>query len=40
MFEEGAAIEDIEGAMVNWGYLVGPPARADEIGIDICAKAA
>lgn len=37
LLAEGAAIEDIDGAMVDWGFPVGPMLLADEVGIDVGA---
>lgn len=35
---EGVAIEDIDAAMVDWGFPVGPVQLTDEVGIDVGAK--
>ncbi len=37
LLEEGARIEDIDRAMKNFGYPVGPIALLDEVGIDVGA---
>jgi len=36
---EGAAIEEIDRLMVNWGFPVGPITLLDEVGLDIALKA-
>ncbi len=40
LLEEGASIEDIDGAMKEWGFPVGPLLLADEVGIDVGAHIA
>jgi 3-hydroxyacyl-CoA dehydrogenase/enoyl-CoA hydratase/3-hydroxybutyryl-CoA epimerase len=40
VLEEGAAIEDIDGAMTGFGFPVGPMTLFDEVGIDVGAKVA
>ncbi len=35
---EGAAIEDVDEALVEWGFPVGPITLLDEVGIDVAAK--
>ncbi len=40
LLSEGAAIEDIDEAMVDWGFPVGPVVLLDEVGIDVAAKVA
>lgn len=40
MLEEGAAIEDLDRAMKNFGFPVGPVALLDEVGIDVGAHVA
>jgi 3-hydroxyacyl-CoA dehydrogenase/enoyl-CoA hydratase/3-hydroxybutyryl-CoA epimerase len=40
LLEEGAGIEAVDAAMLNWGFPIGPLALMDEIGIDISAKVA
>lgn len=36
---EGAKIEDVDGALTDWGWPVGPLALLDEVGIDIAHHA-
>ncbi|MDH3606654.1 MAG: 3-hydroxyacyl-CoA dehydrogenase NAD-binding domain-containing protein, partial [Acidimicrobiia bacterium] len=38
LLEDGATIEEIDGAMVAWGFPVGPITLSDEVGIDVGAK--
>jgi len=38
LLQEGVPIEDIDDAMVAWGFPIGPVVLADEIGIDVGAK--
>ncbi|MDJ0497324.1 MAG: fatty acid oxidation complex subunit alpha FadJ [Acidimicrobiia bacterium] len=38
LLEEGVSIEDIDAAMVDWGFPVGPIRLIDELGIDVAAK--
>jgi len=40
LLEEGAKIEDLDGAMKDFGYPVGPVALMDEVGIDVGAHVA
>ncbi len=40
LVEEGAAIEDVDAALVAFGFPVGPIALLDEVGIDVGAKVA
>jgi 3-hydroxyacyl-CoA dehydrogenase/enoyl-CoA hydratase/3-hydroxybutyryl-CoA epimerase len=40
LLEEGAAVEDIDGAMTAFGFPVGPVTLLDEVGIDVGAKVA
>ncbi len=40
LLAEGAAIEDIDRAMVEWGFPVGPITLLDEVGIDVAAHVA
>ncbi len=40
LVEEGARIEDVDLAMKNFGYPVGPLALVDEVGIDVGAHVA
>jgi 3-hydroxyacyl-CoA dehydrogenase/enoyl-CoA hydratase/3-hydroxybutyryl-CoA epimerase len=35
---EGASIEDVDRALVEWGFPVGPITLLDEVGIDVGAK--
>jgi 3-hydroxyacyl-CoA dehydrogenase/enoyl-CoA hydratase/3-hydroxybutyryl-CoA epimerase len=37
---EGAAVEDLDRALVDWGFPVGPITLLDEVGIDVGAKVA
>ena len=39
LLQEGAAIEDIDEAMRNWGFPVGPMKLVDEVGIDVAHNA-
>lgn len=38
LLAEGVPIEDIDAAMVQWGFPVGPVTLSDEVGIDVGAK--
>jgi len=38
LLEDGATIDEIDGAMVKWGFPVGPVTLSDEVGIDVGAK--
>lgn len=38
LLAEGVRIDDIESAMVEWGFPVGPITLMDEVGIDVGAK--
>lgn len=40
LLEEGAKIEDLDNAMKNYGFPVGPVALLDEVGIDVGAHVA
>jgi len=40
LLEEGAAVEAVDRAMVDFGFPVGPLALMDEVGIDVGAKVA
>ena len=40
LLAEGARIEDIDAAMTDWGFPVGPVTLMDEVGIDVGAKIA
>ena len=37
---EGASVEDIDGALTDFGFPVGPMTLLDEVGIDVGAKVA
>lgn len=38
LLEEGAEIEDIDDAMTDWGFPVGPITLYDEVGFEVAAK--
>jgi 3-hydroxyacyl-CoA dehydrogenase/enoyl-CoA hydratase/3-hydroxybutyryl-CoA epimerase len=38
LLQDGVSIEDIDAAMVAWGFPVGPAQLTDEVGIDVGAK--
>ncbi|MBW2208186.1 MAG: enoyl-CoA hydratase/isomerase family protein [Deltaproteobacteria bacterium] len=38
LLERGATIEEIDGAMKDFGFPTGPLARMDEVGIDVAAQ--
>ncbi|HET7788271.1 MAG TPA: fatty acid oxidation complex subunit alpha FadJ [Myxococcales bacterium] len=40
IFNDGAAVEDIDRALVEFGFPVGPMQLLDEVGIDVGAKVA
>ena len=40
LVEEGASVEDVDRAMLDFGFPVGPIALLDEVGIDVGAKVA
>jgi 3-hydroxyacyl-CoA dehydrogenase/enoyl-CoA hydratase/3-hydroxybutyryl-CoA epimerase len=40
IFNDGAAVEDIDEALVDFGFPVGPMQLLDEVGIDVGAKVA
>lgn len=40
LLEDGATVEEIDGALVAWGFPVGPVTLSDEVGIDVGAKIA
>ncbi len=40
LLSDGARIEDIDAAMVKWGFPVGPLTLNDEVGLDVAAKIA
>lgn len=39
LLEEGVAMGEIDRAMLDWGFPVGPITLFDEVGIDVAAKA-
>ncbi len=40
LLTEGAAVDEIDAALVEFGYPVGPVTLLDEVGIDVGAKVA
>jgi 3-hydroxyacyl-CoA dehydrogenase/enoyl-CoA hydratase/3-hydroxybutyryl-CoA epimerase len=38
LLEDGVPVEDIDAAMVDWGFPVGPVQLTDEVGIDVGVK--
>ncbi len=40
LLEEGASVEEIDSAMTDWGFPIGPLLLADEVGIDVGAHIA
>lgn len=40
LLRDGAAVEDIDDAMVDWGFPIGPITLSDEVGIDVAARIA
>jgi 3-hydroxyacyl-CoA dehydrogenase / enoyl-CoA hydratase / 3-hydroxybutyryl-CoA epimerase len=40
LLEEGASIQAVDRAMVEWGFPVGPITLYDEVGLDVAAKSA
>lgn len=38
LLEEGASIEEVDGAMTGWGFPVGPLTLFDEVGLDVAMK--
>ncbi len=38
LLKEGVAIEDLDRAMVRWGFPVGPVTLLDEVGLDVAVK--
>ncbi len=38
LIEEGVTMEDIDDALVGWGFPVGPITLFDEVGLDVAAK--
>lgn len=39
LFDEGVPIDRIDGALVKWGFPVGPFQLMDEVGLDVAARA-
>ncbi len=39
LLREGAPIESVDAAMIEWGFPVGPITLLDEVGLDVAAKA-
>jgi len=39
LLEEGVGISEIDAAMLDWGFPVGPLALYDEVGLEVAAKA-
>jgi 3-hydroxyacyl-CoA dehydrogenase/enoyl-CoA hydratase/3-hydroxybutyryl-CoA epimerase len=39
LLAEGASIEELDRAMVRWGFPVGPLTLLDEVGLDVAVKA-
>jgi 3-hydroxyacyl-CoA dehydrogenase/enoyl-CoA hydratase/3-hydroxybutyryl-CoA epimerase len=39
LLEEGVRVEDLDRAMVSWGFPVGPVTLYDEVGLDVAQKA-
>jgi 3-hydroxyacyl-CoA dehydrogenase/enoyl-CoA hydratase/3-hydroxybutyryl-CoA epimerase len=40
LLDDGHAVEAIDGALVEWGFPMGPLRLADEVGLDVSAKVA
>jgi 3-hydroxyacyl-CoA dehydrogenase / enoyl-CoA hydratase / 3-hydroxybutyryl-CoA epimerase len=40
LFENGAAVAEIDGAMLDFGMPMGPLRLIDEVGVDVCADVA
>ena len=40
LLDEGYRVEEIDGAMLEWGMPMGPLRLADEVGLDVSAKVA
>ncbi|MCC6901220.1 MAG: fatty acid oxidation complex subunit alpha FadJ [Polyangiaceae bacterium] len=38
LLSEGVPVEELDGALVDWGYPVGPVTLLDEVGIDVGEK--
>ena len=38
LLEDGATVDEIDEAMVGWGFPIGPVTLSDEVGIDVGAK--
>ena len=38
LLAEGASVEDVDGAMEEWGFPVGPLRLGDEVGLDVQSK--
>ncbi|MCB9595242.1 MAG: fatty acid oxidation complex subunit alpha FadJ [Sandaracinaceae bacterium] len=38
VLSEGVSVEDIDGALMDWGFPVGPITLLDEVGIDVAEK--
>ncbi|MGI9647461.1 MAG: fatty acid oxidation complex subunit alpha FadJ [Acidimicrobiia bacterium] len=38
LLQDGATVDEIDKAMVGWGFPVGPVTLSDEVGIDVGAK--
>ncbi|HMS01554.1 MAG TPA: fatty acid oxidation complex subunit alpha FadJ [Gemmatimonadaceae bacterium] len=38
LLDDGAAIEDVDDALVRWGFPVGPFTLLDEVGLDVAGK--
>lgn len=38
LLSEGVPVEDLDGALMDWGYPVGPVTLLDEVGIDVGEK--
>lgn len=39
LLEEGARIEEVDRALVEWGFPIGPVTLYDEVGLDVAEKA-
>jgi 3-hydroxyacyl-CoA dehydrogenase / enoyl-CoA hydratase / 3-hydroxybutyryl-CoA epimerase len=40
LLEEGASLQAVDRAMIEWGFPVGPITLYDEVGLDVAAKSA